>query len=65
MITKTELEQKYKNISTVELLEIISKSHDYTELAKEVAIEEVKSRGLYEDDMQNFYVKQVLKKDNL
>ncbi|MEO3407180.1 hypothetical protein AAFN85_24900 [Mucilaginibacter sp. CAU 1740] len=62
MITKEELQQKYKKLSTEKLIEIIDNKANYTELAVEVAVAEFDSRDVPESEVMDYRIKQV---DNL
>jgi hypothetical protein len=58
MITQEELQQKYATLSTYKLMEIIENKSNYTELAITVAIQELSSREVSEDDVKNYKDKQ-------
>jgi hypothetical protein len=61
MITKEELQEKYATLSPDKLMEIIDNKFDYTELAVTVAIQELSSRNITEDDVKSYKDKQVEK----
>jgi hypothetical protein len=54
MVTKEDLERKYKNLSNSELLNIIENKFNYTELAVIVALEEISRRNITEKDISKF-----------
>ncbi|HEX8018555.1 hypothetical protein [Mucilaginibacter sp.] len=57
MITKEDLQQKYKKLSTDKLLEIINNKTNYTELAVAVAVEELSDRQVSEQDIYSYNIK--------
>jgi hypothetical protein len=61
MITREELQEKYATLSTDRLMEIIDHKFDYTELAVTVAIQELSSRNVTEDEIKGYKDKQIEK----
>ncbi len=61
MTTKEELQEKYATLSTDKLMEIIDHKFDYTELAVTVAIQELSTRNVTEDEIKEYKDKQVEK----
>src|SRR4051812_45138504 len=61
MVTKEELQKKYATLSPDKLMEIIDNKFDYTELAVTIAIQELSSRNITEDEVKSYKDKQVEK----
>ncbi|WP_121807992.1 hypothetical protein [Mucilaginibacter kameinonensis] len=59
MVTKEDLQHKYRQFTTERLLEIIDNPANYTELAVDVAIAEFKSRNVSEEEMTAYHTKQI------
>jgi len=59
MVTKEDLQHKYRQFTTERLLEIIGNAANYTELAVKVAIAEFESRNVSEEEMTAYHTKQV------
>lgn len=55
IVTKESLRLRYKEMETVDLLEIIAKKEDYTELAVLVALEELKYRRIPDEEIKNYH----------
>jgi len=55
MITEESLCLRYKEMGTVDLLEIIAKKEDYTELAVLIASEELKYRRVPDEEIKNYH----------
>lgn len=53
-MTRQELQSSYSKLSTLELLEIVDRKFEYTELAITVAIEEIAKRNVSEEDILNY-----------
>ena len=53
-MTREDLQQQYAALSTNELLEIIDRKFDYTELAVTVALEEIGRRNLSEENIREY-----------
>lgn len=53
-MTREELREQYAALSTNELLEIIDRKFDYTELAVTVALEEIGRRNLSEENIREY-----------
>ena len=60
-MTKDDLQKTYSNLSTYELLEIIDRKYDYTDLAITMAIEEISKRQVSEDDIRDYKAEQLNK----
>ncbi|HAK11757.1 MAG TPA: hypothetical protein DCO78_07060, partial [Chitinophagaceae bacterium] len=60
-MTKEELQSTYSKLSNQELLEIIDRKFEYTELAITVAFEEISKRNISEEDISNYKTEQVEK----
>jgi hypothetical protein len=58
-MTREELQEQYAVLSTNELLEIIDRKFDYTELAVTVALEEIGRRNLSEENIREYKEEQV------
>ena len=58
-MTREELREQYAALSTNELLEIIDRKFDYTELAVTVALEEIGRRNLSEENIRECKEEQV------
>lgn len=56
-----ELKEKYANLSTEELLEMLDNKFDYTDLAVSVALEELSSRKISTEDITAYKTAQVSK----
>ena len=63
MITKDDLAATYSKMLTSELLEILSKKWEYSNLAIEVAKEEILRRGITETDMGEYRNKKIVAED--
>jgi len=61
MITKEELERTFSNMNNHELLEIIDRKFEHTELAVLVALQELSKRNLSEDDIFAYKAEKVEK----
>lgn len=59
MVTREDLQHKYRQLSTERLMEIIDNPANYTELAVEVAIAEFNSRNVPKHEVTNYHLKQV------
>jgi len=53
-MTREDLQERYAALSTNELLEIIDRKFDYTELAVTVALEEIGRRNLSEENIREY-----------
>lgn len=53
-MNKEDLEQQYAALSTNELLEIVDRKFDYTDLAVAVALAEISKRGISEETMKEY-----------
>jgi hypothetical protein len=53
-MTREDLQEQYATLSTNELLEIIDRKFDYTELAVTVALEEIGRRNLSEENIREY-----------
>src|ERR1700733_6171241 len=60
-MTREDLREQYAALSTNELLEIIDRKFDYTELAVTVALEEISRRNLSEENIREYKEEQVAK----
>ena len=60
-MTREDIEQYYAGLSTNELLEIVDKKFDYTELAVTVALEEINKRKISEEDIKGYKTEQISK----
>jgi hypothetical protein len=58
-MTREDLQEQYAALSTNELLEIIDRKFDYTELAVTVALEEIGRRNLSEANIREYKEEQV------
>jgi hypothetical protein len=58
-MTREDLQEQYASLSTNELLEIIDRKFDYTELAVTVALEEIGRRNLSEENIREYKEEQV------
>jgi hypothetical protein len=58
-MTREDLQEQYAALSTNELLEIIDRKFDYTELAVTVALEEIGRRNLSEENIREYKEEQV------
>lgn len=58
-MTREDLQEQYAVLSTNELLEIIDRKFDYTELAVTVALEEIGRRNLSEENIREYKGEQV------
>jgi len=58
-MTREDLQEQYAVLSTNELLEIVDRKFDYTELAVTVALEEISRRNLSEEDIREYKKEQV------
>ena len=54
MATKEELQEKYATLTTSQLMQILDRKFDYTELAITVAIEELAKRSPSEEDIKTY-----------
>jgi len=54
MATKKELQEKYATLTTSQLMQILDRKFDYTELAITVAIEELAKRSPSEEDIKTY-----------
>lgn len=64
-IAKEELKNSYKGLSVNLLLDMYQKRTEYTSLAVEVMIEEIRERQLGKDDLDGYLHHKVLEKDEL
>jgi len=53
-MTKEDLEKQYAEFSTNELLEIVDRKFDYTDLAVAVALAEISKRGISEEALKEY-----------
>jgi hypothetical protein len=60
-MTREELQQTYSKLPTEKLLEILDRKFDYTELAVSVALEELGSRKVSEEEIKNYKTEQINK----
>lgn len=60
-MTADELKETYAKLSTEELLEILDNKFDYTDLAVSVALAELSSRKISEEDITTYKTAQVSK----
>ena len=65
MITKEELEHSYSNMTNNELLEILDRKQEHTEMAVLVALQELTNRNLTEEDFTDFKEEKVEKATQL
>lgn len=63
-MTSEELKKTYSALSTKELLQIIDNKFDYTELAVSIAIAELSTRQVSEEDIRQYKKEQVEKAVN-
>ena len=54
MVTKEDLKEKYATLTTSELLDIIQRKFDYTELAVITALEEIANRNISEETIKEY-----------
>lgn len=59
MVTKEDLQQKYRDLSTEKLIEIIDNKANYTELAVEVAKAEFLSRNASKEEVIDYFVQKI------
>jgi hypothetical protein len=60
-MTREDLERQYASLSTNELLEIVDRKFDYTELAVTIALEEIHRRSVTEADIREYKEEQISK----
>jgi hypothetical protein len=58
-MTREDLQQTYSKMLTEKLLEILDRKFDYTELAVSVALEELGSRKVSEEEIKDYKTEQV------
>jgi hypothetical protein len=58
-MTREDLQQTYSKMPTEKLLEILDRKFDYTELAVSVALEELGSRKVSEEEIKDYKTEQV------
>ena len=63
-MTQQELKEEYSKLSNQELLSIIDKKFDYTELAVTVAIQEMGNRNISESDIADYKTEQIRHAEN-
>lgn len=63
-MTHEDLQETYSEFSTQELLEIVDRKFEYTELAVTIALEEIAKRSVSEDDIKNYKEEQINKAAN-
>lgn len=63
MISKYELEKTYSSKLTVELMEIVTDNESYTDMAIEVATEEIKRRGISKSDLTDYVSQKIVDAD--
>src|SRR4051812_31359182 len=63
-MTREELQKTYSALSTQELLEIVDRKFDYTDLALTVAFEEISRRHISEEDIKGYKEQQISKAAN-
>ena len=60
-MNREDLQQQYATLSINELLEIIDRKFDYTELAITIALEEINRRSISEEDIREYKEEQIAK----
>jgi hypothetical protein len=55
MVTEEALRLRYKEMTVIDLLEIVANKGDYTEIAISVAIHELRNRNVSEDEIKNYH----------